>query len=371
MQFFTNAPGFRFQTQRLLSQCITGGGEATEIGWAVARIVENDFDSWHDGWSWLGNRAGAHGKRALAEGHQVSARAHYFRAANYHRQAEFFLGHSDDRKIPTWQAMVDNFKQAGDLSDPPFEWLTVTADDGAQFPGYFARPEGASGKLPTVVFLNGADGTKEESWFMGKNFVDRGLNFVTIDGPGQGEPLRLGKIYTRPDYEAVVSPLVDQIVQRDDVDPEKLVLAGASMGGYYASRVACYEPRFRGLLVHSACYNIHDDLYDNYPHIRKHLQWVTGTFDDQKARTRLKEFDLGPHLRHIRTPVFIGHGTEDSLTNPAGAEKTLKGLVNVDPRYKRIRYFTAEENAGAHVQVDNPTEAWPEMYDWVLDQVRG
>lgn len=369
MDFFTNAPGFRFQTQRLLSQCIAGGGEATEVGWAVSRIADNDLESWHEAWSWLADRARRNGDEALAENHRVSARAHYLRAANYFRQADFFLSHDDAREVPTWQRMVDTFAKFGELSNPPFEWLTVTLDTGETVPGYLVRPAVANGRLPTVVYVNGADGTKEESYFLGKGFVDRGMNFVTIDGPGQGEPLRKRQIYTRPDYEAVVSPLVDQLVQRDDVDPTRLALVGVSMGGYYATRAACFEPRFRCLLVHGACSNIHDDLYNNYPRIRPHLQWVTGTFDDQKARTRLQEFDLAPHLERITMPVFIGHGEDDFLTSPAGAEKTFKGLVKVADEDKTLRIYTREENASAHVQVDNPTEAWPEMQDWVRDRL--
>lgn len=369
LTLFPNDHAFAFQTQRLLAECPAGGGEATEIGWAAARIVEGDFQSWHNGWMWLGDRARTNGEQALAGGHRVSAREHFFRSANYYRQAEFFITPDDPRKIPTWQKMVATFKQAGDLLDPPLEWIASPYEKGHKLPGFLARPKGAKGRFPTVVYLNGADGTKEESWYLGKGFFDRGVNFVTIDGPGQGEPLRLHKLYSRPDYEAAVSPLLDLLLKRKDIDPDRVALVGVSMGGYYAARVACYEPRFRCLLLQGACHNIHDDLYENFPPIQPQLQWVTGTFDDAKARTCLKEFDLGPHLHRIKCPAFICHGTEDFLVNPKAAEKTFNGLVNVNKRSKKLRYFTAEENAGWHVQVNNPTESYPVMFDWVIDQL--
>ena len=369
MGFFPNNPVFMYQAQRLLAECSPGGGEATEIGWAVDRITEGDFDSWYSGWTWLGDRARVNGEQALASGHRVSAREHLFRAANYYRQANFFLTFDDPHQITTWKKMASNFKEAGNLADPPFEWIASPYESGHTLPGFIVRPNGAKGRLPTIVYLNGADGTKEESWFLGKGFVDRGANFVTIDGPGQGEPLRLHKLYSRPDYEAAVSPLLDLLMQREDIDLSRVALVGVSMGGYYAGRVACYEPRFRCIVLHGACHNIHDDLYENFPPIRPHLQWVTGTFNDGKARTLLQEFDLGPHLHRIKSPVFVCHGTEDFLVNPTAAEKTFNGLINVSDQNKKLRYFTAEENAGMHVQLNNPTEGYPVVFDWVIDQL--
>ncbi|HKY82331.1 MAG TPA: alpha/beta fold hydrolase [Sphingobium sp.] len=370
MKFFESTPTFRFQTQRLLSECANGGGDPTEMGWAIARIADNDYESWFEGWSWLAERARNAGEKALADSHVVTARNHLFRAANYYRQAEFFLPHSDSRKLSTWKTMSENFRRAAELGDSSFEFFELSYENGQTLPGYFVKAQASDKPLPTVIYLNGADGTKEESWYLSKGFVDRGMNFVTIDGPGQGQPLREQHIYTRPDYEAAVTPLLDHVLRRPDVDPDRVALVGASMGGYYGARAACFEPRFRCLLLHSAVYNIRDDLYDNFPPIRAHLQWVTGTFDDQKARERLDAFDVGPHLHRIRMPVLIGHGDADVLTNPNGASKVFAGLANVPEGDKTLRVFSARENAGAHNQVDNPTEAWPVLMDWVLDQLQ-
>ena len=98
-------------------------------------------------------------------------------------------------------------------------------------------------------------------------------------------------------------------------------------------------------------------------------QWLTGTVDDTKARARLREFDLGPHLHHIKSPVFICHGAEDTIVSPQAAEKTFNSLVSLDNKSKTLRYFTKEENAGWHCQVNNPTESYPVMFDWVIDQL--
>jgi pimeloyl-ACP methyl ester carboxylesterase len=367
MVFFTGFQPFAFQTQRLLAECPWGGGEVTEVSRAAARITEGDFDSWQRGWEWLAGHVREQAERDEAAGNAVTARERYFRAANYYRSSEFFLRPDNPLKLQTWKQMVRCFRRAGDLSDPPFEWIDSPYDGGSTLPGYIARPPSGRGR-GTVIYLNGADGTKEESWYLaGKGFTDRDVNFVTIDGPGQGEPLRLHQLYARVDYEAAVSPLVDLVVERG-LDPDRIALIGVSLGGYYAGRVAAFEPRFRCIGLHGACFNVHDDCYDHYPHIQPQLQWVTGTFDDAKAPAMLREFDLGAHLPRVQVPVYICHGTQDELVDPEAANKTLAALTNVQD--KTLRWWDAEQTGSLHCQVDNPTQAYPELYDWVVDHLQ-
>lgn len=366
--FFPNFHAFAFQTQRLLAECPAGGGEVTEVSRAVARITDGDFESWREGWQWLADHVSEVAERGREAGHLLSARDGLFRAANYYRSSEFFLPHDDPRKLETWKRMVACFQEAGDMFDPPFEWIRFPYQGGATLPGYLARPGEAEGRLPTVVYLNGADGTKEESWYLsGRGFVDRGVNFVALDGPGQGEPLRIQEVYSRPDYEAAISPVLDQLIGRDDVDPERVALVGISMGGYYAGRIACFEHRFRCFALHGACHSVLEDLYEPYPPIRRQVQWFTGTFDDEKAREVLVGFDLGPHLERVRQPVYICHGTQDELVQPAAAQKTHDGITGA-PRV--LRWWGPEETGSSHANVDNPTEAYPELMDWVVDRLR-
>ena len=42
----------------------------------------------------------------------------------------------------------------------------------------------------------------------------------------------------RPDWEAVITPVVDYALTRPDVDPARIALIGLSLGGYLAPRAA-------------------------------------------------------------------------------------------------------------------------------------
>jgi pimeloyl-ACP methyl ester carboxylesterase len=83
------------------------------------------------------------------------------------------------------------------------------------------------------------DNCKEMSvLFCGLEFAARGWNTLAIDGPGQGESLRLRDLYARHDYEVAGSAALDFVCARADVDPQAVVVMGYSFGGYYAARVA-------------------------------------------------------------------------------------------------------------------------------------
>ena len=102
------------------------------------------------------------------------------------------------------------------------------------------------------------DNCKEMSvLFCGLEFAARGWNTLAIDGPGQGESLRLRELYARHDYEVAGSAALDFVLQRADVDPAAVVVMGYSFGGYYAARVAAFEKRYAAGVAFAA---LHWDL---------------------------------------------------------------------------------------------------------------
>jgi hypothetical protein len=59
----------------------------------------------------------------------------------------------------------------------------------------------------------------------------RGYNVLTFDGPGQGAALLQQGLVLRPDWEAVITPVVEYLLTRADVDPARIALIGLSLGG--------------------------------------------------------------------------------------------------------------------------------------------
>jgi dipeptidyl aminopeptidase/acylaminoacyl peptidase len=53
----------------------------------------------------------------------------------------------------------------------------------------------------------------------------------------------------RPDWEAVIGPVVDFALTRPEVDPDRIALMGISLGGYLAPRAASAEPRIAACIA--------------------------------------------------------------------------------------------------------------------------
>lgn len=77
--------------------------------------------------------------------------------------------------------------------------------------------------------------------FAGVEFARRGWNTLAIDGPGQGESLRLRGMYARHDYEVPGGAAFDWAASRPEVDADRMVAMGYSFGGYYAARIAAMD----------------------------------------------------------------------------------------------------------------------------------
>lgn len=61
--------------------------------------------------------------------------------------------------------------------------------------------------------------------------------------------MREQNLYFRPDWEKVVTPVVDYALSRKEVDSKKVALWGISMGGYLSPRGAAFEHRLGGLIA--------------------------------------------------------------------------------------------------------------------------
>jgi hypothetical protein len=111
-----------------------------------------------------------------------------------------------------------------DLTDLQIEQIEIPYE-GTTLPGYFFRsgPAGEPGRTP--IYNNGSDGPVTGAWVQGvADALDRGWNAVTFDGPGQNAALIRQHLTFRPDWEKVITPVVDHLLTRKDVDAGKIAL---------------------------------------------------------------------------------------------------------------------------------------------------
>src|SRR6201999_1766833 len=104
--------------------------------------------------------------------------------------------------------------------------------EGSTMPGWVFRPDTSGVTRPALVMNLGSDEAITGVWSEGaEGALERGYDVVLFEGPGQQSMLFERGIPFRPDWENVLTPVVDYLHTRDDVDRDRLCLYGVSQAG--------------------------------------------------------------------------------------------------------------------------------------------
>ena len=161
----------------------------------------------------------------------------------------------DPRIDRAYRRSVACYKAAAGLFDLPIEPVEIPYE-GKTLPGYLHRADRSTRRRPLLILNTGFDGSAEEMhWSGARAAVERGYHVLVFDGPGQFGPLHRDGLTFRPDWEKVVTPVVDFALSLTGIDPKKIALRGDSMGGYLAPRAAAFEPRIAALIANDGLYD--------------------------------------------------------------------------------------------------------------------
>ena len=295
---------FSFQALRTIGYAVNGGADIGECLSTCSRIVDGDTESWYSEWLAVAERVEAKADSFLVWKHTASARECYFRASGYYRTAEFFLHTvpADPRIVETWERSRNTFLSAAALSDHPILPVEIPFEGGS-LPAYLCLVDDSGEPRPLIVAHSGFDGTKEELYFsIGSPAIERGYNCLLFEGPGQGEVIRLQHIPFRPDWESVVSPVIDFVVEFPFVDTERIVLIGYSMGGYFAPRAVTAEHRIAACVANGGLYSVYESLLSNNP------PGLDSILDDEEASLEYDSTIYGMMEENLYVQWFYSNG---------------------------------------------------------------
>jgi dienelactone hydrolase len=300
----------------------------------VARSVKPyNLESWYSEWSAMAAKNEELAAGFVNEARNITAHEFYLRAADFYRRAVVYLSDRDFRMLTTYGKLKETFEKAWNLVPAPFERVQIRYEghllDALFFPGR-GRP---GTRLPVVYNYGGADGIllRGEDGGAGQ-YVRRAMHFIDVDGPGHGGALREKKLYAPPDSERVAKAVIDYLVNRADVDADRIGLHGSSMGGYSGPHCATAEKRIKAVAVWSGAYNLVEDIFDYYPPIQDRLRWLIGADDLQQAREKIKEFTLEGRANRINCPLLVGYSHDDRVMDPRGALRLCESAVNSPDR---------------------------------------
>ncbi len=354
---------------------LAAGGEFGDLGLILDGLREHvgQDEIWYETWTRLASLLETRAQDNLATGTRASAGENYFLASLYHKIAEQFVPPADPLRLKSYGRALDTFEQARSMTDHGIERVLVPYERGQSLPAYFIPAQNRAGPNPTVIFLSGLDTTKEISYLrLRDKLAKRGISCLAVDTPGVGEALRIGKLYTRYDYEVPVGAAIDYLQSRGDVDRNRIGIIGSSLGGYYVARAAAFEPRLRAVVAWGGNYDYHAVWHRRItvggavaaPMFQ--LMYITGTDTMEAAMKCVERFQVGPIGERITCPFLIVHGQDDQQVPVADAKRMFEVIASKD---RTLKIFTGENGGAAHCQFDNHFPALLFVADWLAKKL--
>ena len=210
---FPQSTALNFETLFAFGTIAYGCAEFGELVTAVTQInaAGASFQTYYGSFLALAQRTRTVADRELAAGHRASARSAYLRASTYYDMCLYFILGTTARaqEAGVYAAVQYCWQQASQLFDPPFEAVRIPYGR-TWMPGYLLRPDARPVRRPTVILNNGQDGQHIAMYAFGAAAaIERGHNALIFYGPGQGGMLFERQIPFRPDWENVITPVVD------------------------------------------------------------------------------------------------------------------------------------------------------------------
>ena len=273
MHHFFKNEWLDFETVRILGTAPYGGADVAEVLEAVGEIKNGDPVRWQAAWATQARRAESLAEEASQSGDIKSARQAYLRASNYTRASGYMLvGHGPDQPDAALVHVVakvsELFRKAAALFDCPTHFLDIPYGDGPPLPATLYLPPPVRrlpGKIPILINNGGADALQEELYYLHPSLgPDLGYAVLTFEGPGQGVVLRKHNCKMRPDWEYVIKHVIDCLESYAashptlELDLDRIAIAGASLGGYFALRATTGEPRLKACVALDPIYSMWD-----------------------------------------------------------------------------------------------------------------
>jgi pimeloyl-ACP methyl ester carboxylesterase len=386
---------FHFEILRDISLAPYEGADIGEVLVAANKIKPGDFESYYGAFIDLATRVDKIARSIDTRKNPVSARQGFFKAATYYRSADFFLhgNASDPRIYSIWDKHAAAYNSAIALLPVPGERVTLHAkNDNFTIPAIFFGC-GMPGPRPTIILGNGYDGAQEEMYHViGAAAIQRGMNVITYEGPGQPTVRREQKLGFIPNWEKVVTPVIDYLLTRPEVDSQSVGLLGYSLGGYLAPRAAAFDHRLAAVFAVDGVYDYGEANLGQYPEslqaifksgnatlFNKYVEqglsapgvstamiwgvqqglWSFNAKTPYEWMRKVQNYTLADVIHKIKTPVFVAQAQHDDVI-PGQSAQLAEKLGTLATHH----IFQGADGAGYHCSVGASVLQNQVMLDW-------
>ena len=228
----------------------------------------------------------------------------------------------------------------------PVRW---TSFDGRSISGLLTRPPARfAGRRPVLINIHGGPESQARSGYIGRNHhLVQELGMALLQPNVRGSS-GYGKTFValdngrlREDSVKDIGALLDWIATQPDLDPQRVVVAGGSYGGYMSLAVATtYPQRIAGAIDVVGISNFVSFL-ENTESYRRDLRRVEyGDERDPAMRAFLQQISPLTHAARISRPLLVVQGKNDPRVPYTEAEQIVASVrANGTP----VWYVRAED----------------------------
>ncbi|MBI4195816.1 MAG: prolyl oligopeptidase family serine peptidase [Betaproteobacteria bacterium] len=259
----------------------------------------------------------------------VTARNNYFMAAIHYAASQWTFDENSEQNLALNARKRECYSNYARLADRKVEaaWIPF---QGKALPGWFHLPPGyGGGRIPAVLSIPGMDGFKEAGVAMyGDRWLARGIAVLTIEGPGQYEAAVLGMQVSVPNWIEAGRAMVDWLVARPEIDPERIGVVGQSFGSFFGTIVAAHEPRFQACAVTATCLEpgCRTIFEEASPTFKQRFMYMSGYRDEDAFDEFRKTLTWEGHAGNIRMPYLCVAGEADELSPLEHTERMMRTL---------------------------------------------
>ena len=300
--------------------------------------------------------------QAKAADRLVSAGQFFHRAALCFGRAQHLTPvHRDPNKEVWYQGLRRCYDQVVSLSDGVLEKNSVEFANGKSTYFVFHKAPGADPK-PTILYLPGMDQVKEDYPNPFSNeFSKRGLNICSMDGPGQGECNINAVWQDEINYALASEKVIDWLISRNDVDPDKIGVFGTSMGSRWGIQVAAHDHRVKTVVGQMANVGTFDIIFEQaQPNFKRIFMYMAGYTEEKEFDHFVERLDLLPDMaKKVKVPHLLVAGDMDELCTPKDIEIFRTSLAGPSELWLYEGVF--------HPMGEVAAEIYPSIADWLLE----
>lgn len=252
---------------------------------------------------------------------------------------------------------------------PDAEIVTWKSFDGLALSGvlYPAHPR-FTGARPVIINVHGGPVERERPRAIGRSNYFRNELGIAIIYPNIRGSAGFGRAFEELDngmrrVDAVrdIGALLDWIATAPGLDPKRVMIAGASYGGYITLAAAIeYGSRLRGANPAFGITDFPSFLESTELSRQANRNAEYGDPSDPKMRAFLSHISPLTNAAKIRIPVFLAAGARDTRVPVAQAETMVQALEAAGLPVWYVRF----EEAG-HLQLTAATSDFS-IYTWVM-----